>query len=56
MITKGVFEFSRQKISLSLKKGQLIAFPPYWTHPHKVTEPLNSSYRYNINTWIYDKL
>ena len=53
------FEFPSQNISLSLKKGQLISFPPYWTtHPHKVTEPLNflDSYRYTINTWLYDKL
>ena len=50
------FEFPRQEISLSLKKGQLIAFPPYWTHPHKVTEPLNGSYRYTINMWLYDEL
>ena len=47
------FEFPIQNISLSLKKGQLIAFPPYWTHPHKVTEPLNNTYRYTINTWLY---
>ena len=51
-----LFEFPRQNISLSLKKGQLIAFPPYWTHPHKVTEPLNGSYRYTMNTWLYDEL
>jgi hypothetical protein len=50
------FEFPRQEISLSLKKGQLIAFPRYWTHPHKVTEPLNGSYRYTINMWLYDEL
>ena len=48
------FDFPIQNISLSLKKGQLIAFPPYWTHPHKVTEPLNGTYRYTINTWLYD--
>ncbi len=50
------FEFPRQEISLSLKKGQIIAFPPYWTHPHRVTEPLNNTYRYTINTWLFDDL
>ena len=51
-----LFEFPRQNISLSLKKGQIIAFPPYWTHPHRVTEPLNNTYRYTINTWLFDDL
>ena len=51
-----VFNFPRQNVSLSLKKGQLIAFPPYWTHPHQVTEPLNNTYRYTINTWLFDSI
>ena len=47
----GYFEFPVQKISLKLKRGDLIIFPPYWTHPHKVSEPLNETSRYTINTW-----
>ena len=47
----GYFEFPVQKISIKLKRGDLIIFPPYWTHPHKVSEPLNETSRYTINTW-----
>lgn len=47
----GFFNFPLQKISLKLKRGDLIIFPPYWTHPHEVSEPLNETYRYTINTW-----
>ena len=47
----GYFEFPVQKISIKLKRGDLIIFPPYWTHPHKVSEPTNETSRYTINTW-----
>jgi hypothetical protein len=49
----GQFYFPSQDRVIKLKKGQLIAFPPYWTHPHKVFAPLNGTYRYTINTWLY---
>ena len=37
-----------------LKKGQIIAFPPYWTHKHMVNAPTNGTYRYTINTWLFE--
>ena len=37
-----------------LKKGEAIAFPPYWTHPHEVSAPENGTFRYTINTWLYE--
>ncbi len=49
----GEFYFPRQDKKIKLKKGQIIAFPPYWTHPHMVYSPSNGTYRYTINTWLY---
>jgi len=49
----GEFYFPSQHKVIKLKKGQLIAFPPYWTHPHTVFAPTNGTYRYTINTWLY---
>jgi hypothetical protein len=49
----GQFYFPSQDRIIKLKKGQLLAFPPYWTHPHTVLAPLNGTYRYTINTWLY---
>jgi predicted 2-oxoglutarate/Fe(II)-dependent dioxygenase YbiX len=51
----GEFIFPAQDIKVKLKRGQAIAFPPYWTHPHLVTSPENGTFRYTINTWIYGK-
>lgn len=48
------FHFPNQNVTINPQKGQLIAFPPYWTHPHKVSSPLNNTYRYTINTWLYE--
>ena len=48
------FYFPSQDYKIKLKKGQIIAFPPYWTHPHMVSEPINNTYRYTINTWLYE--
>lgn len=47
------FVFPSQNYSVKMKKGDIIAFPPYWTHPHKVNSPLNGTYRYTVNTWLY---
>ena len=50
----GVFHFPNQDFSTKLKKGQLIAFPPYWTHIHGVESPTNNTFRYTINTWLFE--
>lgn len=50
----GEFYFPRQDFKIKLKKGQIIAFPPYWTHPHMVSAPINGTYRYTINTWLFE--
>ena len=40
---------------IKLKKGQLVAFPPYWTHPHYTNELLNGTVRYTMNCWTHVK-
>jgi 2OG-Fe(II) oxygenase superfamily len=51
----GIFKFPLQNISIKPKKGSILIFPPYWTHPHEVTKPENDSFRYTINTWTSDR-
>lgn len=49
----GEFCFPCQNFKIKLKRGQAIAFPPFWTHPH-YTNPLNNkTYRYTLNTWMH---
>jgi hypothetical protein len=50
----GEFYFPVQDITIKLKKGQILVFPPYWTHPHLTMELKNRSYRYTINSWLYE--
>ena len=50
----GTFHFPHQNFNVKLKKGQLIAFPPYWSHLHGVESPANGTFRYTINTWLYE--
>lgn len=48
----GEFHFPKQDVKIILKKGEAICFPPYWTHPHRVSSVSFGEYRYTINTWI----
>ena len=48
----GVIHFPEQQFSCKLRKLQMIAFPPFWTHPHFVTKPLDGTVRYTVNTWL----
>ena len=50
----GEFYFPKQDYRIKLKKGDIICFPPYYTHPHMVEAPLNRTYRYTINTWLFE--
>jgi len=50
----GEFNFINQNFKIKLKKGQLIAFPPYWTHIHGVEDLKNNTNRYTINTWLFE--
>lgn len=52
--TGGIYKFPLQNIEFKLKRGSVVIFPPYWTHPHQVT--LVNEPRYTISTWILEKL
>jgi hypothetical protein len=52
----GVFNFPYHNFSKKLKKGSVIGFPPYWTHPHEVTTVGKNQFRYTITTWMMEKL
>jgi len=49
----GEFCFPEQNFKIKLKKGQAIAFPPYWTHPHYTNKLYKNTFRYTINTWLW---
>jgi len=44
--------FPGQDFKIKLKAGEVLAFPPYWTHPHYSNELKNDTYRYTITTWF----
>lgn len=48
----GVFSFPQQFLDLNLVAGDILIFPPYWTHPHRVSSPINGD-RYTINFWFH---
>lgn len=52
----GTFIFKNQNVSVKLSKGSVIIFPPFWTHPHEVTELHNNTFRYTLNTWALQRV
>jgi predicted 2-oxoglutarate/Fe(II)-dependent dioxygenase YbiX len=48
----GELIFPCQDRAIKLKKGQMILFPPYFTHPHYSEKLKNNTYRYTITTWL----
>jgi|TARA_R110000823_G_C15708441_1_gene477270 predicted 2-oxoglutarate/Fe(II)-dependent dioxygenase YbiX len=48
----GEIVFPIQNREIKLKKGQIILFPPYWTHPHYTNDLKNNTFRYTINSWF----
>lgn len=48
--------FPEQGRTIKLKKGQAVAFPPYWTHPHYTNELRDNTFRYTVNCWTHEKL
>lgn len=52
----GEFYFPIQGLKIKMKKGSVVIFPPYWTHPHEVSSVLNGTFRYTINTWSCENL
>jgi len=49
----GEFCFPCQNFKIKMKRGQVIAFPPFWTHPHYTNDLHGGTYRYTINTWMH---
>ena len=49
----GEFCFPQQKKTIKLKAGQVVLFPPYWTHPHYTKKLKNGTFRYTLTTWFY---
>jgi len=49
----GEFCFPCQNFKIKLKRGQVVAFPPFWTHPYYTNELRNDTHRYTINTWMH---
>lgn len=45
--------FPEQKYTIKLKRGQAVAFPPYWTHPHYTNELRDNTIRYTVNCWTH---
>jgi len=52
----GIFNFKQHGISFKLNKGSVLVFPPYWTHPHEVSDLLKDTYRYTLSTWSCQSL
>ena len=54
----GVYRFPSQKAQIKLKAGSCIVFPPYWTHPHEVSniipKPGGRQHRYIVSAWGLD--
>jgi len=51
---EGHFFFPKQNKLIKLEKGEVILFPPYWTHPHMVLSPTKNTYRYTLHTWLFE--
>jgi len=47
----GIYSFPNQDFNIRLKKGSCLLFPPYWTHPHSVSDVNNDTYRYIFSLW-----
>ena len=50
----GEIVFPIQNREIKLEKGQIILFPPYWTHPHYTNDLKNETFRYTINSWFLE--
>ena len=48
--------FPEQQRTFKLKKGQIIAFPPYWTHPHYTKDLEGGTVRYTLNSWMHERM
>ncbi len=49
--TEGDIYFPKNELKLKLNTGDILLFPPYWTHPHYTTKPIGD-YRYTSTFWF----
>tara|TARA_B000000477_G_scaffold49079_1_gene41440 strand:- start:1312 stop:1896 length:585 start_codon:yes stop_codon:yes gene_type:complete len=49
----GEIVFPCQNFKTKLEQGDVIIFPPFWTHPHYTESLNNNTFRYTINTWLH---
>ena len=49
----GMWTFPEKGVDLYVKKGDVLLFPPFWTHRHTVEEPLKNP-RYTLSTWFLE--
>lgn len=49
--TEGEFCFPNNELNLKLNTGDILLFPPHWTHPHYTTKPIGD-YRYTSTFWF----
>jgi hypothetical protein len=49
---EGKFYLPKQNIELKLEAGDIILFPPYWTHPHYTDNPVENV-RYTSTFWFH---
>lgn len=47
----GILSFPNQDVNIKLNKGDIVVFPPYWTHPHSASCP-NINHRYTMSFWF----
>lgn len=50
----GEISFPNQDFKYRMNKGDVLLFPPYWTHPHQVFPPHAGTFRYTINSWFLE--
>lgn len=51
----GIYDFPEQNVKIRLDKGDMIFFPPFWTHPHGVSALEKNTFRYTIHSWFFCK-
>jgi hypothetical protein len=47
----GETQFLLQDIAVAPREGELVLFPPFWTHPHRAA-PVHNGVKYIATTWV----
>ena len=49
---EGTFYLPKQKMEVKFEAGDILLFPPYWTHPHYTDNPVENV-RYTSTFWFH---